>query len=273
MSRWLRFYADTMRNPKVMRLSDADYRLWTKLLCVAAENEGSIPPASDLKLILGARLDHLQGGLKRLISGGLIDLLGDGYTPHNWDKFQYKSDTSNERVARHRAKRNVTVTPPDTEADTEKKEPIADAMDGKPSQDANPAVDPIDLKALLFSTGKPYLIRNGVSPANAGAIIGKWRQSYGDGAVIDALALAEAEACSAPIPFITKILENRNGRNGPRPVGGAGPEGQSRPGTVAWNAGLNLIERAVAAQQARDQRADSAVDRGVEHPVLRLASR
>jgi hypothetical protein len=92
-----------------------------------------------------------------------------------------------------------------------KEEPIANAMDGEPSQDANPTDDPIDLKALLFSTGKPYLTRNGVSLSNAGSILGKWRQSYGDGAVIDALALAQAEACSDPIPFITKLLEKRNG--------------------------------------------------------------
>jgi uncharacterized protein YdaU (DUF1376 family) len=92
-----------------------------------------------------------------------------------------------------------------------KEEPIANAMDGEPSQDANSTDDPIDLKALLFSTGKPYLTRNGVSLSNAGSILGKWRQSYGDGAVIDALALAQAEACSDPIPFITKLLEKRNG--------------------------------------------------------------
>jgi hypothetical protein len=45
----------------------------------------------------------------------------------NWDKRQYTSDSSAERVARHREKArnahvtacNVTVTPPDTESDTE----------------------------------------------------------------------------------------------------------------------------------------------------------
>jgi uncharacterized protein YdaU (DUF1376 family) len=97
-----------------------------------------------------------------------------------------------------------------------KKDTTANAVDGEPSQDANSTDvaeqvdDPIDLKALLFGTGKPYLIRNGVTAANAGSIIGKWRQTYGDGAVIDALALAQAEACSAPIPFITKLLEARS---------------------------------------------------------------
>jgi hypothetical protein len=122
MSRWFRLYADAMRNPKVMRLSDSDFRLWVKLLSVASENDGKIPPVEDLKLVLSTRLDHLLSALKRLISGGLIDPLEHGYEPHSWNKFQYKSDTSNERVAKFRAKGNVTVTPPDTDTETEQKE-------------------------------------------------------------------------------------------------------------------------------------------------------
>jgi len=125
MSRWFRLYADAMRNPKVMRLSDFEFRLWVKLLAVASENDGHIPCAADLKLMVNVRLDNLLRGLNALVTGALLDADADvsgGYTPHNWNKFQYKSDTSNERVAKHRAKRNVTVTPPDTETDTEQKE-------------------------------------------------------------------------------------------------------------------------------------------------------
>lgn len=120
MSRWFRSYADTHRNPKVAKLSDSDFRLWHELLCVAAENDGIIPPLDELKHLLKRRLDHLSSALKRLISGELIDPLEDGYGPRNWGERQYKSDTSTERVHKHRAKRNVSVTPPDTEADTEK---------------------------------------------------------------------------------------------------------------------------------------------------------
>jgi len=123
MSRWFRFYAEAMRNPKVIRLSDADFRLWMKLLSIASENDGIVPEIGDLKLVLNARLDHLLGALKRLISGGLIDPLEVGYKPHGWEKYQYKSDTSNERVAKHRAKSNVTVTPPETETESEEKTP------------------------------------------------------------------------------------------------------------------------------------------------------
>jgi hypothetical protein len=119
MSRWFRSYADTHRNPKVARLSDADFRLWHELLCVASEHGGLIPCLDDLKHLLNRRLDHLSTALKRLISGGLIDALETGYSPRNWGERQYKSDTSTDRVHKFRAKRNVSETPPDTEADTD----------------------------------------------------------------------------------------------------------------------------------------------------------
>lgn len=115
MTKWFRFYTDAMRNPKVARLSDREFRLWVRLLAIAAENDGAIPSPDDLKHVLNARLDHLLTGVEGLISIGLIDRKGNGYEPHNWSKFQYKSDTSTERVHKHREKRNVSETPPDTE--------------------------------------------------------------------------------------------------------------------------------------------------------------
>ena len=119
MTRWFRMYGEAMRHPKVARLSDKEFRLWVRLLAVASENDGIIPPVDDLKYVLNMRLDHLLTGVERLISMGLIDCLEHGYAPHNWKRYQYKSDASNERVAKHRAKCNVTVTPPDTDTDTE----------------------------------------------------------------------------------------------------------------------------------------------------------
>lgn len=147
MSRWFRFHADAMRNPKVGRLSDKEFRLWVELLSVAAENDGLIPCLSDLKHVLKRRLDHLSTGVKQLISVGLIDALEVGYEPHNWSKFQYKSDVSTERVKRHREKRNVSETAPDTDTDTdtEEKEP-------KGSKKQNPSSIPDDWKPLEFGS-------------------------------------------------------------------------------------------------------------------------
>lgn len=118
-ARWFRFYADAMRHPKVAKLPDATFRLWVQLMCVAAENDGRIPCAEDLKFMLNRRLDHLLRGLDDLIRASLIDVLEDGYEPHSWSERQYKSDTSTDRVRKHREKRNVSVTPPDTDTDIE----------------------------------------------------------------------------------------------------------------------------------------------------------
>lgn len=125
MSRWFRAYADTHRNPKIAKLSDADFRLWHQLLCIAAENDGLIPSLEGLKSLLRRRLDHLSCAVDRLVNEGLIDQCEDGYSPHNWLKRQYKSDCSTDRVKRFRnGGRNVSETPPDTEteAETEKEE-------------------------------------------------------------------------------------------------------------------------------------------------------
>jgi hypothetical protein len=126
--RWFRSYADTHRNPKIARLSDKDFRLWHQLLCIASENDGIIPSPADLKNLLRMRLDHCSAALSRFQSGGLLDAVEGGYAPHNWSKRQFKSDTSTDRVRKHRTQGNVSgnvpVTPPDTdtESDTEKEE-------------------------------------------------------------------------------------------------------------------------------------------------------
>lgn len=87
-ARWFRFYAEAMRNPKVAKLSDKQFRLWVQLLSVASENDGKIPAVDDLKVVLNRRLDHLLTGVKELLSAGLIDSLEYGYEPHNWSKWQ-----------------------------------------------------------------------------------------------------------------------------------------------------------------------------------------
>jgi hypothetical protein len=191
MSRWFRFYAEAMRNPKVLRLSDKDFRLWVGLMAVASESEGAIPAVADLKLILAMRQDHLEGGLNRLISAGLIDALGDGYEPHHWAKFQYKSDTSTSRVAKFRAKRNVSVTPPDTETDTEV--PLSKDNGAAPASDQ-----------VLWSAGKSYLSGHGVK--NPGQLIGKWARDYGKAETAKAITMAQFERAVDPIPYVERIL-------------------------------------------------------------------
>ena len=194
MSRWFRFYSDAMRNPKVARLTDKEFRLWVELLAVAAENTGSIPALDDLKHLLKRRLDHLSTGVERLISIGLIDALTMGYEPHNWKKFQYKSDTSTERVHKHRGKRNVSETPPETEADTEYSVAKATGASADPEKD-------------FWTNAKAH-----VGGSNPGALIGKWKRDFGLAEAKAAITASQIEMAIDPTSFITATLRRQSMR-------------------------------------------------------------
>lgn len=189
MSRWFRFYADAMRHPKVAKLNDAQFRLWVELLSVAAENEGRIPAADDLKHMLKKRLDHLLRGLDDLIRASLIEPLEGGYTPHGWAKRQYKSDVSTSRVRKHREKGNVSETPPDTETDI----PLAKANGAAPEIEAS--------DAQFWRTAKSYIGGN-----NPGAMIGKWCRDFGKPATAQAITASQLERAVEPKSFIEAAL-------------------------------------------------------------------
>ena len=183
--RWFRLYTDAMRHPKVIGLSDRDFRVWVNLLSIAADNDGLIPPVDVLKRLLNMRLDYLSTALKSLLKAGLIDPLTplkEGlnepltplkglskaalddlsevtFTPHNWNEKQYKSDTSTERVRKHReVKCNVSVTPPDTETDTETesiKKDIPSEYPKKSVLDPDPVVEkPVEEKPAAAKPGR-----------------------------------------------------------------------------------------------------------------------
>ncbi len=122
MTRWYRSYCDQHRNPKVVALSDKDFRLWHELLGIASENDGIIPPLPVLRSLVSVRYDRLTYALKCLLASELIDTYGDSFRPRNWDKRQYKSDSSAARVKKHREKCNAFVTSADTDTEKEKKE-------------------------------------------------------------------------------------------------------------------------------------------------------
>lgn len=128
MSRWFRFYDGALDDPKVQGLRPYLFKFWVNLLCVASKNDGKLPVA-DLAFLMRGDQESIDRAMEELSMLGLIDKTPDDVTPHNWDKRQFKSDVSTERVKRHRERgcnvsETVTETPPDnrTEQNTEKKE-------------------------------------------------------------------------------------------------------------------------------------------------------
>lgn len=106
MARWFRFYDEALDDPKVQRLPDALYRRWTDFLCVASRNGGRITgDVESLAFMIRQTPAKTKAAVSALVAAGLLDKDGDGYTPHGWRTRQYDSDSSAERMRRHRERR------------------------------------------------------------------------------------------------------------------------------------------------------------------------
>lgn len=136
MTHWWRAYDDAIDHPKLLRLSDADFRAWFTLQCIASANDGVLPPAADIAVRLREKPTKIATWLTSLVKAGLIDNDAGVFRPHNWKTRQFKSDSSTSRVKRFRNKeRNVSgnvsetlhETAPEAEADSETEQSRADA--------------------------------------------------------------------------------------------------------------------------------------------------
>ncbi len=100
---WFRFYHEVLDDPKVQRLPAELFRVWVNCLCLAARNDGQIPPLSDVSFAFRETPEHCEILLQELVKAGLLDCFKGGILrPHNWDSRQFKSDSSTERVKRFR---------------------------------------------------------------------------------------------------------------------------------------------------------------------------
>ena len=126
---WFRFYNEALDDPKVQRLDGDTFKTWVNLLCLCARHDGLPKSIQDISFALRVDVHGCSTVLSRLADAGLLDRLHGGvdgmhYAIHAWDKRQYKSDTSTERVKRFRERsgnvtETVNETPPDTETDTD----------------------------------------------------------------------------------------------------------------------------------------------------------
>ena len=138
---WFRMYADFLNDPKLVALAFEDQRHFIGLLALKCDGalDGDIDPIL-LDRIVAQRLwiDHavIRDVKRRLVQAGLI---GDDWQPLGWEKRQFQSDSSSERVRRFRERKqqsesrnhdetlqqrfsNVIDTDTDTDTDTEEKE-------------------------------------------------------------------------------------------------------------------------------------------------------
>jgi hypothetical protein len=112
---WLRLYTDTVDNEKIRLLAFEDRWHYIALLCL--KQQGVLDKKNDLlerkiAVKIGVQLPALDEIKKRLMD---VELIDNEWSPIGWERKQYKSDSSTDRVRKYRKnkeikKGNVTET-------------------------------------------------------------------------------------------------------------------------------------------------------------------
>lgn len=200
---WFRFYTEALDDPKVQRLPPHLFKTWVNLLCLAGQNGGKLPSIDDMAFKLRMSAQDAEQQISDLILAGLIDITETGRAPHNWAQRQFVSDSSTERVRKHRkikaetacnVSETATETAPDTEAETEQNR--AEQKTRERADDETPAanVKPVENWRTAFASQDD---NSGITIAASGKIIladvavRGWLEHFaGDGTALN-LALIE----------------------------------------------------------------------------------
>ncbi len=104
---WFRMYADFLEDPKMISLAFEDQRHFISILALKAK--GVLDQECDERILdrIVARSIWVENGVitevkARLLGANLID---DRWQPLAWEKRQYKSDSSTERVHKWRMRK------------------------------------------------------------------------------------------------------------------------------------------------------------------------
>ena len=216
--RWFRFYSEVLNDPKVQLLPDQMLRHWINLLCIANDQEpsrgrgsGRLPKdVSAIAYLLHMGLDEAQEALEGLVKGRLIDFQNGRYVMHNWPARQPQSDSSTDRVRKHRATRarNVSVSPPEVEVEVEE---IKTKIPTSSTTRARVRVsDPLDQVVADFSSF-------GSTSAGTVAAIEEAVSDYGLANVQLAVRKASGSKFDSQPPwtYVESILERWKAQGGP----------------------------------------------------------
>jgi len=122
---WFRLYSEFAKDPKIQSMTEPMQRRLIMLFCLQCSEELNALDDDELCCVMRIDVVTLHETLQLFEKKRFID---EKRNILNWDKRQYKSDSSNERVKKYREKQrvkekkrycNVTITPPDTDTDTE----------------------------------------------------------------------------------------------------------------------------------------------------------
>jgi hypothetical protein len=125
---WFRLYSEFAFDQKVQMLSEVDQRRLIMLFCFRCSGNVTLQD-EEVTFQLRCSNDEWLKTKATFIAKGFINEHNEVL---NWDKRQYISDSSSERVARHRDKKksdvtlcNVTVTPPEQNRTEQKQNKVS----------------------------------------------------------------------------------------------------------------------------------------------------
>lgn len=130
---WFRMYSEFSYDPKVQMLSEAMQRRYIMVMCLRCSNTLVTLQETEIAFHLRISNEEMAETKALFVAKGFIDC---DWNLLNWEKRQFASDTSNARVAKHRAlqkenqstpgngdvtlqKRNDNALDTDTDTDTD----------------------------------------------------------------------------------------------------------------------------------------------------------
>ena len=97
---WFRMYAEFATDPKVQMMTETMQRRYIMLLCLRCSNGLVTLHDEEVAFQLRISAEEMAETKALFIKKGFVD---SAWNVLNWDKRQFVSDTSNARVAKHRA--------------------------------------------------------------------------------------------------------------------------------------------------------------------------
>ena len=206
---WFRMYSEFASDPVIQALAFEDQRHYVVLLCLKCNGtlDRDITATNRNRIIyrgLGLDPATAEEAKRRLCEMALID---DNWNPIGWDKRQYKSDLSTQRVRKSRKTKkpgNVSETlhgrfgnGPDTDTDTDTV--LRTAADAAPDE-------------IIWSAGVKLITGSGVSEPSARAFLGGLRKRHDDGELAAAVWQCMAAKPIDPRSWLKASLGERKRR-------------------------------------------------------------
>jgi hypothetical protein len=228
---WFRMYSEFATDPKVQMLAEAMQRRLIMIFCLRCSNTLVTLHDSEIAFHLRVSDQELAETKALFMSKKFID---KDWNVLNWEKRQYKSDSSKDRVAKHRAlqkteqkgRSNDDVTLQVTDANAleqnryrteqiqiqiQSRDSVAKATDGDAVKKSPEQMS----KDELWTAGKSLLEASGMPAKQCGTAIGKLCKDFGNEVVVEAVRSAVVARPVDPMAYLKAACQRAVGQRAP----------------------------------------------------------